>query len=331
MNNSVESSFSHQLDTLFTQLHPQAVEEFYTAYQQWALLHRAAELRQHIALVRQQQIENEQRVQQAQPSAIALAALARLQSNGVSDIDLLDAMLERGEQWLDQTMQRLDYCEQFSNFISDDYTLWCQRALEGAFEWIDPLLNAPAQEESSTLDTSSEVVAYEGEDAGAVEALLLQKLATEEEDDLSWQEITLKQTAIQQPQEEMDNAPFIEFSPTNEPDDNEPALDSENEQPALVEFPAQTELSPVEETIDGEPEQTAPTEIKQPEDIPAARDAAPLEVSEPAVKEKSATAQAAPTQEQPVAIGETSAPVRNRSIPQKRGWMQRLIGALLGQ
>src|SRR5579863_9674084 len=137
MQNNVKANFQRQLDAVFARLNPQAVEEFYTAYHEWSLQQRMAELRQRIESVRAQQVENEQRMREAQPSAIALAALARLQSNGVSDIALLDAMLERGESWLDETMQRLDYFEQFDDFISDDYTKWCQGALEGAFDWID--------------------------------------------------------------------------------------------------------------------------------------------------------------------------------------------------
>src|SRR5579859_7553208 len=112
MQNNVKSDFQGQLDAVFARLNPQAVEEFYTSYQQWSLQQRVHQLRQRIETVREQQVENEQRLREAQPSAIALAALARLQSNGVSDTALLDAMLERGESWLDQTMQRLDYFEQ---------------------------------------------------------------------------------------------------------------------------------------------------------------------------------------------------------------------------
>jgi len=203
MKNDVEPDFLSQLDAVFVQLNPQAVEEFYAAYRQWHLQQRITELQQRIDTVRQQQADNEQCLRETRPSAIALAALARLQSNGVSDIALLDAMLERGESWLDQTMQRLDYFEQFNDFISDDYTKWCQGALEGAFDWIDSLRentehehDAPTQLEAPPAEVSSN-----SEDAGEVEALLLQRLATEDEqDDLSWQEaITLKRTAIELP------------------------------------------------------------------------------------------------------------------------------------
>jgi hypothetical protein len=215
MKNNVEPGLLSQLDAVFAQLHPQAVEEFYAAYQQWNLQQRITELRQRIGTVREQQADNKQRMQQAQPSPIELAALARLQSNGVSDIELLDAMLERGETWLDQTMQRLNYCEQFDDFISDDYTQWCRRALEGAFDWIDSLREATGQEAPTPLETLLEEAPSDNEDAGDVEALLLQRLATEDDqDDLSWQEeITLKQTAIKLPPQETGIAAPVEPEP----------------------------------------------------------------------------------------------------------------------
>jgi len=198
MKHDVEPDFLSQLDAVFAQLSPQVVEEFYAAYRQWSTQQRITELRQRIDAVREQQADNEQRLRETQPSAIALAALARLQSNGVSDTALLDAMLERGESWLDQTMQRLDYFEQFDDFISDDYTKWCQGALEGAFDWIDSLRDSPEREAPVALEVPPAEEPSNNEDAGDVEALLLQRLATEDaQDDLSWQEaITLKQTAI---------------------------------------------------------------------------------------------------------------------------------------
>jgi hypothetical protein len=198
MQNNVEPDFQSQLDPVFARLNPQAVEEFYTSYHEWSQHQRVTELRQRIEMVRAQQAENEQRLREAQPSAIALAALARLQSNGVSDIALLDSMLERGESWLDQTMQRLDYFEQFDDFISDDYTKWCQGALEGAFDWIDSLREGTEQDTLAQVETPPEQSLSNSEDAAEVEALLLQRLATEHEDDLAWQEaITLKRPAIQ--------------------------------------------------------------------------------------------------------------------------------------
>ncbi len=284
MQNNVKANFQSQLDAVFARLNPQAVEEFYTAYHEWSLQQRMAELRQRIESVRAQQEENEQRMREAQPSAIALAALARLQSNGVSDIALLDAMLERGESWLDETMQRLDYFEQFEDFISDDYTKWCQGALEGAFDWIDSLREntaqtAPAQIENPPIETPTN-----NEDSAEVEALLLQRLATEQVDDLAWQEaITLKRPAIQpqaseiatgeaeeqvlpaqedgaQPEAET-KAQIAEYIPQDEPvQSDETAIDSNAASPAGAEEQIiPEEASPVEESAlaTSEPDQPA--------------------------------------------------------------------------
>ena len=359
MKNNVEPAFLSQLDAVFAQLHPQAVEEFYTGYQQWNLQQRIAELRQRIGTVREQQADNEQRMQQAQLSPIELAALARLQSNGVSDIELLDTMLERGETWLDQTMQRLNYCEQFDDFISDDYTQWCRRALEGAFDWIDSLREATGQEASSPLESLHEEAASDNEDAGDVEALLLQKLATEDDqDDLSWQEeITLKQTSIKLPPQETGTAAptsaeeyvtpeaalpvedtaisepeqpaLVEFAPTGETVTDEDAPDNRDEQPALIESTAPSELSTTEEILDQVSEQPAPAEIAMPEDLPTPADTAPGAVNEPVEIDNSAPEEAAPHEEQAVSSNPTARPAQ--SIPRNGGLIRRLIRFLAGE
>lgn len=322
MQNNVEPDFQSQLDAVFAQLPPRAVEAFYTSYQAWSLHQRVYELRQRIEMVRAQQAENEQRLREAQPSAIAFAALARLQSNGVSDIALLDAMLERGESWLDQTMQRLDYFEQFDDFISDDYTKWCQGALEGAFDWIDSLREDVEPAHPAQFETPPEQLPANGEDAIEVEALLLQRLATEHEEDLSWQEATtLKRPAIQPQEPEIVSDTPVEQElplPAEEqilPEEASPVEESalsaaEPEQPALIEFAPLEETTPDEEephTGEGEPPliETAPVdelltegdEIYTGDEEPTFVEFAalsPAEVSapeEPAVQE---TEQAAP-------------------------------------
>jgi hypothetical protein len=179
------------ISLLFAQLSPQDVAEFHNGYQQWLRQHRIANLQTHIERVRLQIAENNRQMQQTHPSPIALASLARLQSNGVTDLDLLDRMLERGEAWLDNTMQHLDYCENF-DFIRGNYTEWCEHALEGAYDWIDsmhkvsleaaksspqPAALSPTQ--SSTLDSASN-----GSDERlheATEETFLQKLMSEED------------------------------------------------------------------------------------------------------------------------------------------------------
>src|ERR1700730_8525770 len=119
MPHSAEPDFLSQLDTIFAQLNPQEVEQFYTTYKQWLLQQHIASLQQRVVHIQQQLAEKTHVNKEHQPPPIALVTLARLQSNGVNDIDLLDSMLARGEAWLDATMQRLDYCESLNDFISD--------------------------------------------------------------------------------------------------------------------------------------------------------------------------------------------------------------------
>jgi len=318
MKNDVEPDFLSQLDTVFAQLNPQAVEEFYAAYRQWSLRQRITELRQRINAVREQQADNQQRLRETQPAAIALAVLARLQSNGVSDMALLDAMLERGESWLDQIMQRLDYFEQFDDFISDDYTKWCQGALEGAFDWIDSLREstaAPAQ-----LETSPAEELPNNEDAGDVEALLLQRLATEvEQDDLSWQEaITLKQTAIKAPPPEIVITQAEEQDP---PTPEDVAQQDAETQAHTTEYipqdePAQSDETPIASDVASSTsaeEQIIPEEVLPVEDTPVS------EPGQPAIVEFAPIEETAPGEDklhtgdnQPALV--ESAPIEEPSL-----------------
>jgi len=183
-------------DTLFAQLNSQDVEEFYREYQYWNMQHQLEMLHIRLSDVRKQISDNTQRIQETQLTAIELATLARLQSNGVSDIDLLDRMLERGEMWLDRTMQRLDYLEQLDDFISDDYTQWCQHALEGAYDWIDSVLDGSAISQPAT-DTDQITIeeVQEEERLEATEELFLQKISTDKEESFV-QEITMKRPSI---------------------------------------------------------------------------------------------------------------------------------------
>src|SRR5262249_1206841 len=78
-------------------------------------------------------------------------------------------------EWLDLIMQRLDYCEQL-DFIQGNYTQWCEHALEGAYDWIDSMRDAE-------VDMSSPPEAPA--DIEATEELLLRKLTSEEDSEVS--------------------------------------------------------------------------------------------------------------------------------------------------
>ena len=329
MRNDVEPDFLNQLDIIFAQLNPRTVEEFYAAYHQWSLHRRITELRLRIEAVREQQAQNQQRLQETRPTTIALAALARLQSNGVSDIALLDAMLERGESWLDQTIQRLDYFEQFDDFISDDYTKWCQGALEGAFDWIDSLRESSAAHAQSEPPPLEELPSNEdNEDAGDVEALLLERLATEiEQDDLSWQEaITLKKTAIKVPPSEIAPTEAEELEPPEiaptEAEELEPPTPEDVAHQAAEPQAHITEEIPQDEPAPGDAtsiasdvasstspeEQIIPEEVLSVEDTPISDPEQPALVESAPIEEPSLTESEHYTGDEQSAPGEFAAP-----------------------
>ena len=196
MSNTSPQHIAQNIGAIFAQLSQQEIEEFYIGYRYWDLQHQIGNLQIRLSDVRKQILENSERMQEVQPTAIELATLARLQSNGVSDVDLLDCMLERGESWLDRTMQRLDYLEQLDNFISDEYTQWCQHALEGAYDWIDTVLDGNVTSDSSTEARSNTMEDDKAEELiEATEELFLQKISTDEDESLM-QAITKKRPSM---------------------------------------------------------------------------------------------------------------------------------------
>jgi hypothetical protein len=197
-DNSNAGSNQSMLDVLYSRLPQKDVEEFYAGYIEWALQNRMKALQDASAILKQQIDANSEQMHAAQPSAVALATLARLQANGVSDIELLDRMLDRGEEWLDATMQRLDYCEQLDDFLSDDYDQWCRHALDGAYDWIDSL-RRQAEEETAASQLPSSAPPETSEEAlsEATEEMMLSKLSSDEaEEEESLLEITLKRPAM---------------------------------------------------------------------------------------------------------------------------------------
>ena len=166
------------LTHLFMQLSPQDVEQFHQSYQRW-MLEQQIEIQQSaIAALEQKIAHNVALMEQVRPSAIALSTLAQLQASGVEDIALLDQMLERGEAWLDRTMQQLEYCERM-DLIGESYTEWCQHALEGAYDWIESLQQKEIADASipSTPEETDQAAAT----AEITENLLIQKLMSDEE------------------------------------------------------------------------------------------------------------------------------------------------------
>lgn len=156
-----------ELIHIFSQLRPQEIEQFYKGYQYWSLLQHINRLRLQITAIEQGIDANNELLRQVQPSAPAISILAQLSSLGVEDIDVLDSMLERGDEWLDHAMQLLEQCERL-DVIQGNYTEWCEHAMEGAYDWINSIdEEAPAGEEH-VQDPSAQDTA----------ALLLQKLTS---------------------------------------------------------------------------------------------------------------------------------------------------------
>ncbi len=172
---TVQDDTSEQVNAFFSQLDPQQVEQFYQGYQQWQRQQQVVLRQSQIEMLEKQITDNAVLMQLIQPSPIALATLTRLQSYGVDDVDLLDAMLEHGDTWLDHTLQLLEHCERL-DIIHDNYTEWCRHALEGAYDWIDSMNGAntsPSQEQT--------VRSQEEPPDENTEILLLQKLMSEDE------------------------------------------------------------------------------------------------------------------------------------------------------
>lgn len=183
-----------QLHTLFSRLHPQDVEDFYHSYQHWILQEHIQSLQGQIAIIQQSITENGRQMKALQPSPIAHATLARLRIHGVEDIDVLDRLLEHDDSWLNHTLELLEQCEHLG-FIQENYTQWCEYALEGAYDWITSIdvNNQDTQDThddqyTSEIHDSLTVAAKPGPQESdmlpqVTEEELLQKLMSEEDEE----------------------------------------------------------------------------------------------------------------------------------------------------
>jgi hypothetical protein len=236
MNNSVDGNppLPERFAEVFARLPEQDIEQFYARYQLWLLRRRVPILQKQIETLDEHLAENQRVMQSLQPAAIALAVLARLQASGVSNIELLDQLLSRGENWLDRMMQRLDYCEQVQDFIQGDYTQWCYRSLDGAYDWIDTLLGSVNgyEEPRPAVEEAPEVT----------EEQLLQRLRQDDEEDVLAAVLTQPVSECADQNQNQAPAPAIQAEGTP-PGDVEPS--SLAQAPALAE--AASEAHPVPE------------------------------------------------------------------------------------
>jgi len=279
-----------EINHVFAHLQPHDVEQFYAVYQQWLRQSTIANLQAQIESLRNQIAENNLRIQQVQPSSIALSIIARLQSNGVTDLNLLDRMLDRGEAWLNSAMQHLDYCELF-DFIRGNYAEWCEHALEGAYDWIDSMQefdvadvanNDKIPTASMTGSTSTAIASPQpGEPLNeATEEIFLQKLMSEEDVSLldTPQETSIISSTTQEetivtptPLEDQDTAHMQAIGPRAAQSVSEHSIEKHSPQ----EIPASSSV-----------DATDPTQV--PLDEPSSMDSDSASISHTPVEETSA-------------------------------------------
>jgi hypothetical protein len=121
---------------LFEQLPLQAMQSVADGYMAWYVTRVTQSLDESIATHRSELRDNDAKEASYRPSPAELSAIERLQRSGVTGVDLLDRMLEQGEDWLVLTMRRLDHFEK-TGLAPKDYSTWCEHALGGAYDWID--------------------------------------------------------------------------------------------------------------------------------------------------------------------------------------------------
>jgi hypothetical protein len=125
-----------KITQLYAQVPLEAMQQVSDSYMAWYVERATRELDETIAELRTELRENDAHEASFRPSPAELNAIERLQRAGVTSMDLLDRMVEQGEEWLMLTMRRLDHFEQ-TGLAPKDYSIWCEHALSGAYDWID--------------------------------------------------------------------------------------------------------------------------------------------------------------------------------------------------
>ena len=121
---------------LYEQLPLDAMQQVSESYMAWYVDRVTRQLDETTAGLRSELRENDAKEASFRPSPAELEAIERLQRCGVTGMDLLDRMVEQGEDWLTLTMRRLDHFER-TGLAPKDYSTWCEHALSGAYDWID--------------------------------------------------------------------------------------------------------------------------------------------------------------------------------------------------
>ena len=122
--------------TLYGQIPLDSMQQVSDSYMAWYVDRVTRHLDETMAGLRSELRENDAKEASFRPSPNELNAIERLQKSGVTGMDLLDRMVEQGEDWLMLTMRRLDHFER-TGLAPKDYSTWCEHALSGAYDWID--------------------------------------------------------------------------------------------------------------------------------------------------------------------------------------------------
>ncbi|HWS83968.1 MAG TPA: hypothetical protein VN207_06885 [Ktedonobacteraceae bacterium] len=311
---SQESLSPETLNALFAQLNPNHIEQFYKSYQSWTLQQHRIALITHIATLQQKITENAEQMQRLAPSALALASLTQLQASGVEDVDLLERMLERGEVWLDHTIQLLVRCEQL-DVIGSNYTEWCEYALEGAYDWIDSIgedndeiSTTPAGVEQGRTDTTTEYSIQ------ITEELILLKLMSDSDNEEA---------------DETEKLPMVGLSRITQPLSTQDELSSNDEYIEIQDTIQELEDTPVAE-VELQLSAEATCEVHGIEGI------GEEEQAEHAEQERVEKASFEPTDV--IGVGEElveeetqEKKPQQEAIPSKRGFLRRLLTRIRGR
>ncbi|HEX8996966.1 MAG TPA: hypothetical protein VF812_13135 [Ktedonobacterales bacterium] len=130
------ASDSTAVTKLYEQIPLEAMQRVNDSYMAWYVTRVTQSLDETMSSLRSELRDNDAKEASYRPSPAELSAIERLQRSGVTGVDLLDRMVEQGEDWLVLTMRRLDHFER-TGLAPKDYSTWCEHALSGAYDWID--------------------------------------------------------------------------------------------------------------------------------------------------------------------------------------------------
>jgi hypothetical protein len=294
--------------TTITQLYERipldAMQQVADSYITWYVQKVTQELDAKIATLRNELEQNDKEEAQLKPSNAELDAMRRLQSNKVSEVELLDRLMEKGEEWLVLTMQRLDYFER-AGLAPNDYPGWCEHALGGAYDWID----------AARLHASKRMFSLQGGGTGPMRAIRPADLASA---------ATSKSEAAAAPRPESTQAPRPATPPRSEPPAQKaptPARYREIDEPATQPVPSVSSSTSSAQEHLGRLE-TAPLPPPPPAPAPraeAARQAPSTQQAASTISEmptRHGPAQEAPTPRSGAlpGSGATPAPARSGSV-----------------